>query len=104
MVEAFRDAEHLRNLIQKRSIRLVQSRDINRNLDIRSRAQRRQQIKFLEHESNFAFTQTRAFAIRERSEIDSVNGHATRIGARQSSQHVKKGGLPASRRTDNRDE
>ena len=104
MLQALGDAQHLGDFLQERGIGLAQAGDVNRDLDVRARAERRQKIEFLEHESDLALAQPRALAVGKRGEIHAVDGNASRIGAGQSAKQIKERGLAAARRADDGDE
>ena len=103
MLQAFRNPQHLRNLFQERRVNRFSARNIDGNFDIRARAERRQQIEFLEDEADFALAQSRPLAVRKARKIHAVDGHASRIRPRQSSEKIKESRLPAPRRPHDRD-
>src|SRR5438552_3788576 len=82
----------------------VASRDIDGNLNIRARAQRRQQVEFLEDESDLALAHFGAFRIRELREIVAIDEDVADVRTSQTAKDIKQCGLPAARRPDNRDE
>ncbi len=71
--------------------------NIKRDINIRLRAQRRQQIEFLEDESDLALAQPGALGVGELREVVAVDDDVPGIGASQSTQQVEKGGFAAAR-------
>ena len=104
MLQTLGDAEHPGDLLEERGIGRGQAGNVNGDLDIRARAQRRQKIEFLEDESDFALAQPGALAVGKRREIHAIDGDASRVGAGQSAEQIKKRGLAAARRAHDRDE
>src|ERR1700716_2811111 len=98
MLQTLGDAKHVGDLLQERGIGLAQTGDVNRDLDVRARAERRQKIEFLKHESDLALAQPGALAVGESGEIHAVDSNASRIRAVQSAKQIKERGLAAARR------
>ena len=65
--------EHFGDLLQKYGIGRALTGDVSRDLDVRPRAESRQEIEFLEDESDFAFAQARALSIGKCREINAVD-------------------------------
>ena len=76
----------------------VRAGDIERDINIRLRIQGRQQVEFLEDESDLALAQPGALGVGELREIVAVDDDVPGIGASQSSQQVEKRGFAAARR------
>src|SRR5260370_3054419 len=93
MLQTLGDAKHVGDPLQERGIRLAQTGDVNGDLDVRARAERRQKIEFLEHESDLALAQPGAFAVGKGGEIHAVDSNASRIGAAKSAKQIKDRGL-----------
>ena len=87
MPQAFLQAQQAHDPLEVRRGRDSHSRrDIQRDLDVGTRVERRQQIELLENKSNLAFAQLGAFGVGELGEVVSVNDHVAAIGPSQSAQ------------------
>src|SRR5215471_10827501 len=78
--------------------RSVSSRYVKRYVNVGSGIERRQQIEFLKHKSDFALAQAGALRVRERGEIRPINDNMPGVGSRQSPKKIEQSRLPAARR------
>src|SRR5580704_3183401 len=100
----FLQSQQAHDFVEVRGIAIpVRPGNVYRNIDVRTRIERRQQVEFLEYESDLAFAHSRAFRIGKLREVVSVDDDAPRVGPSQSAQKIKKCGLAAARRADHAD-
>src|SRR5580692_4662908 len=105
MLQAFLQTQQAHDLVEIRCVAIsISPGNVHRNIDVRTRIQRGQQVEFLEYESDFAFTQAGAFRVGELREVVSIDDDMARVGASQSTQKIKKCRLAAARRADHADE
>src|ERR1700750_3316456 len=97
MIEALRDPQHLRDLLQIRAIKpAILPGDVSSNIDIIPRSERRKKIELLKYESDAAAPKLSALGVRESAEVLSVDHDASVGRAGESAQDVEKSRLSAA--------
>ena len=105
MPQTLGQAEKIGDAVEVRGIAVaVAGNFAARSSILRTRVERRQQVEFLEDESDLALAHAGALGVGERGQVVAIEHDAAAVGARQSAQKIEQRGLAAARRADHADE